>query len=145
LLLNSYYVSGTIKSKDGTLIRRSVDYWFTIEPNREKLKSIKERVGESIAAMARVSNPAATTLKAGAEKILVDIQQLENNADTEWKSSKWNDLTLKIGNKEIEVAQLLHKVKWSSMHNWSSNSDFGIALTHSVIKLRKDAISFTHY
>jgi len=136
----SYYGSVTVKSKDGSVIRRSVDYWFTVEPNRAKLKSLKERIGESISSMNRISNPVANNLKTEADKILMDIQQLENYADTAWKSGKWDDFTARIASKDIEIAQHLHKVKWSAFSNWTADSDFGIALTHSVIKLRKDAL-----
>ena len=136
----SYYSSVTVKSKDGALIRRSVDYWFTIEPNRKRLNMLKESIGESIASMARISNPVATSLKTEADKIFTDVQNLDNYADSAWKSGSWNDLTIKIEDKEREIAQHLHKVRWCSLNNWSSGSDFGVALTHSVIKLRKDAL-----
>jgi hypothetical protein len=136
----SYYASAIVKSKDGSVIRRSSDFWFTIEPNKAKLKSLKEMIGESMASMARISSPGASDLKAEADKIFADVQKLENYADTAWKSGKWDDLTLKIANKETEIAQQLNKVKWCSFNNWSASSDFGIALTHSVIKLRKDAL-----
>jgi len=136
----SYYASVTVKSKDGTLIRRSVDYWFTIEPNRKRLMLLKERIGESIATMTRISNTVAKSLKAEADRIFADVQNLESYADSAWKSGKWNDLTIKIDDKERETAQHLNKVRWSSLHNWKTESDFGVALTHSIIKLRKDAL-----
>jgi hypothetical protein len=136
----SYYASFCVKTKDRTIIRRTVDYWFTIEPNRKKLRSLKESIGESIASMIRISNPVANDLKTEADMILYDVQKLINYADTAWKELKWKALTLKIENKETEIAQHLHKVRWYSHNNWSSKSDFGIALTHSVIKLRKDAL-----
>ena len=134
----SYYASVIVKSDDGSVIRRSSDFWFTIEPNRKKLKSLKESIGESIASMARITNPVAFNLKSEADKLFADIQKLENYADTAWRSGKWDDLTMKIERKDIEIAQHLNKVKWSSFNNWSASGDFGIALTHSVIKLRKD-------
>ncbi|HUX97376.1 MAG TPA: glycoside hydrolase domain-containing protein [Bacteroidales bacterium] len=136
----SYYASAIVMSEDGSIIRRSVDYWFTSEPNKKKLFYLKENIGEAIAAMARVSNPVADLLKAEAEEILTDIQKLENSADSAWKSGKWDDLSIKVKNIEIQTAQHLHKVKWGSYNNWSAKSDFGIALAHSVIKLRKDAL-----
>ncbi len=136
----SYYASFSVKTKDGTIIRRTVDYWFTIEPNRKKLQSLKERIGESIASMTRISNPVANDLKTEADMILHDVQKLINYADTAWKELKWETLALKIENKETEIARHLHKVRWYSHNNWSSKSDFGIALIHSVIKLRKDAL-----
>ena len=77
----SYFASATVKSEDGKIIRRSVDFWFTIEPNRKKLTILKERIGESIAAMARLSNPLAMNFKAEAENILSSVQELEKNAD----------------------------------------------------------------
>ena len=136
----SYYASATVKSKDGTLIRRSVDYWFTIEPNRKKLRILKERIGESIALMTRLSNTIANKMKPDAEKILSDIQHLESYADTAWKSGMWNDLTTQIGKTDNDIARHLHEVRWAALHNWKSEDDFGIALTHSVLKLRKDAL-----
>ena len=135
----SYYASAIVKSNDGSVIRRSSDFWFTVEPNRKKLKTLKERIGESIASMARISNPVAGNLKSEADKLFADIQKLESNTDTAWKSGKWDELTLEIEKIEIEIAQHLNKVKWSSFNNWSASADFGIALAHSVIKLRKDA------
>ena len=73
----SYFASATVKSKDGTIIRRSVDFWFTIEPNRKKLLLLKEKAGESIAAMARLSNPVARKYKAEADSLLSSVQHLE--------------------------------------------------------------------
>ncbi|MBI5008173.1 MAG: DUF4091 domain-containing protein [Bacteroidia bacterium] len=136
----SYYASVIVKSKDGSVIRRSSDFWFTIEPNRSKLKLLKERIGESLGSMARISNPVSGNLRSEAGKLLADIQKLENYADTAWKAGKWVDLTLEISRKDTETGQHLNKVKWSSFNNWSTSGDFGIALTHAVIKLRKDAI-----
>ncbi len=134
----SYYASVIVKSNDGSVIRRSWDFWFTIEPNRAKLKVLKERIGESLASMARFSNPVATNLRSEAGKLLADIKKLEDYSDIAWKSGKWNDLTMDVNRKNTEIAQHLNKVKWSSFNNWSSVGDFGIALTHSVNKLRKD-------
>jgi len=136
----SYYTSATIKSKDGTIIRRGVDYWFTIEPNHKKLRILKERLGESMATMTRLSNPTVNNLRAEAERILSAIQHLENYADTAWKSGKWNDLTVQVDKTDRDVARHIHEVRWTAFHNWNGEDDFGIALTHSILKLRKDAL-----
>jgi hypothetical protein len=92
----SYYASFSVKTKDGTIIRRTVDYWFTIEPNRKKLQSLKERIGESIASMTRISNPVANDLKTEADMILHDVQKLINYADTAWKELKLKIKRLKL-------------------------------------------------
>jgi hypothetical protein len=136
----SYYASVTVKTIEGRVIRRSSDFWFTIEPNREKLSSLKERIGESMAAMARISNPVANVLKAEADKLFAEVQDLEKSADMAWTSGKWNELSMNIQNKEREITQHLHRVRYGSLHNWSSDTDFGIAPAHPVIKLRKDAL-----
>ncbi len=136
----SYFASATVKSEDGKIIRRSVDFWFTIEPNREKLTGLKARIGESIAAMARLSNPLATNFKAEAEAILSSVQELEKNAGTYWNSGKWSDLTSQVEKKDLEISQHLHKVRWTALHDWKSEDDFGIALTHSVLKLKRDEL-----
>jgi hypothetical protein len=136
----SYYASATVKSNNGTITRRSKDFWFTIEPNRKKLTVLKERIGESIALMTRLSNPVAGKLKVEAGRILTSIQNLEKNADTAWKSGKWDDLTAQVEKTDAEIARHLHKVRWTALHNWKREDDFGIALTHSVLKLRKDAL-----
>ncbi len=136
----SYYTSASVKLKDGTIIRQSVDYWFTIEPNRKKLQDLKERLGESIGSMTRLSNPVVNSLQTEAERILSSIQQLESSADTVWRTGNWNDLTAQVEKTDSEVARHLHKVRWTALHNWKSEDDFGIALTHSIIKLRKEAL-----
>ena len=136
----SYYASVKVISGDGSVIRRSVDYWFTLDPNREKLVSLKNGIGESIAALTRISNPVADLLKTEAEAILAEVIKLENDADTEWKSGKWNDFSLKVTDMERKISQHLHMVRWGSYNNWTAKSDFGIALAHSIIKLRKDAL-----
>jgi hypothetical protein len=136
----SYFASATVKSKDGTLILRSVDYWFTIDPNRKKLHILKERVGESIASMTRVSNPIASNLRVDADKILSTIQHLEIYADTAWKSGKWDDLTSQIEKLDHNIDRHLHEVRWTALHNWKEKDDFGIAIAHSILKLRKDAL-----
>jgi hypothetical protein len=136
----SYYASAIVKTTDGKIIRRSVDYWFTIEPNRKKLQKLKESIGESIAALTRLSNPIAVNLKAEAENILISVQQLENYADTAWDSGKWNNLTSLTDKKELEIYRHLNKVRWASLRNWKAEDDFGIACTHSIIKLKRDAL-----
>jgi hypothetical protein len=136
----SYYASVTVKSSDGKIIRRSVDYWFTIEPNRKKLLVLKERAGESIAMMTRLSNPVVTALRSDAEKILSTVQRLENYADTAWKSGKWNELSSKIETIDHTISRHLHRARWSSLRNWRDNDDFGVAIAHSALKLRKDAL-----
>jgi hypothetical protein len=136
----SYYASATVKSKDGVLIHRSVDYWFTIEANRKKLQILKDRIGESIALMSRIANPVAGKLLADADKILSSVEHLESYADTAWKSGKWDDLTAMVEKTDHDIARHLNEVRWTSLHNWKSEDDFGIALTHSVLKLRKDAL-----
>ena len=136
----SYFASATVRSENGKIIRRSVDFWFTIEPNRKKLTVLKERIGESIAAVTRLSNPLALTFKAEAENILSSVQQLEKNADTYWNSGKWSDLTSQVEKKDLEISQHLHKVRWTALHDWKREDDFGIALTHSVLKLKRDEL-----
>lgn len=134
----SYYASVSFKSSDGSLVRRSVDYWFTIDPVREKLKHLIAGTGESVAAMARVSNPVADKYKAEAEMMMASLNELEGSADSLWKSGLWKELTEAVSEKEIRVDQLLHKVRWSSLNDWKGGEDFGIAFSHSVLKLKKD-------
>jgi hypothetical protein len=136
----SYFASATVKAADGSVIRRSVDFWFTIETNRNRITDLRQQIGESIAAMNRVANPVSEKYKAEAESILASLKSLEIYADTAWLSGKWNDLTQKLNQKETEIARHLHKVKWASLHNWAGGDDFGIALTSPVLKLRKDAL-----
>jgi hypothetical protein len=136
----SYYASVTVRARNGQLIRRSVDYWFTIESNRERLRALRARIGESIASMTRISNPVADNLKNEAEDLLNKVQQLQSDADTEWKSGNWNDLTLKVDKLDHEISHHLHKVRWTALQDWKRTDDFGIALTHSVIKLKKDSL-----
>lgn len=136
----SYYASLIVKSADGGIIRRSVDYWFTVEPNREKLKLLIARTGESIASMARISYGVADKYKAEAEMILSNLKEMESSADSFWKSGRWKELTEAVSKKEIKVDQLLHKVRWGSLNNWTDDDDFGIATAHSILKLKKDDI-----
>ncbi len=134
----SYFASVSIKSKDGSIIRRSVDYWFTIEPDKKKIKELKEKIGESIAAMTRLSGPAVDNLKAEADRLYKEVLNLESSAGNNWKSGKWDDLTLKVGKTGNEISRHLQKMRWHALHDWDENSDFGIAVAHSVLKLRKD-------
>jgi len=136
----SYYASATVKSKDGKIIRRSVDFWFTIEPNRKKLFILKERIAESIAAMARLSNPLAMSFKTEAESILSSVQQLEKDADAVWNSDKWDEFTSRVEKKDLEISHHLHKVRWTALHDWKEEDGFGIAIAHSVLKLRRDEL-----
>jgi hypothetical protein len=136
----SYYASIIVKTPDGKIIRRSVDYWFTIEPNRKKLQELKERTGESIAALTRLSNPEAISLREKAEEILKSVQKLQAYADTAWNSAQWDKLTENTDRKAIEIYRHLNKVRWGSLHNWKTGDDFGIALTHSIVKLKRDAL-----
>lgn len=136
----SYYASATIKSKNGTLISRIKDYSFTLEPNRKKIKELKLLLGECQAPLTRVSNPVADRLRAEAGKAELSLLQLEKYADTAWKSGQWNELTKQVATKDRELAQLLHKVKWTALNNWGNEDDFAIACTHSILKLRRDAI-----
>jgi hypothetical protein len=134
----SYFGSATVKSEDGTIIRRSVDYWFSIEPNNKKLEFLKERIGESIASMTRLSNPLVMNFQAEAEMIYSEIQDLESYSDTAWESGKWEDLTARVEKTDLRVARHLHEVRWAALHHWQRRDDFGIAIIHSILKLRKD-------
>jgi hypothetical protein len=136
----SYYATATIKSKDGTLIRRNSDFWFMIEPNRKIIKSLRETLGESLASMTRVSNPVADRLRYETGAVEQDLQKLETFAETAWKSGQWNELTTRVNEMDGKVSRLLHQVKWTALHNWQVEDEFAIACTHSVIKLRKDAL-----
>lgn len=137
----SYLATVTVRSTNGHIIRRSVDYWFTIEPNRQKLRILKKRIGESIASMARVPNPGGKyNLKAEAEYLLSSVTDLEKFADTAWKTDGWNELTLLTDKKGVEINQHLHKVRWTALHGWKEVDPYGIALTHSIIKLRRDSL-----
>jgi len=135
----SYYASATVKSKDGKMILRNSDFWFTIEPNRKKINSLKERLGECLASLTQVSNPVADRLRTEISGVEQSLQDLESSVETAWKSAKWIELTGKVNQMDIEIAQLLHKVNWTGLHNWQGEDDFGISCTHSVIKLRRDA------
>ncbi len=134
----SYLASATVKLSDGTILRRSVDYWFTIEPNRKKLKLLKNQIGESIAAMTRLSNPEVNNLKIDANNLLLTIQKLDSYADTAWKIDEWNELTMQVDKTDKQVARHLHQVRWYALHNWKNSDDFGVSFTHSILKLRKD-------
>jgi hypothetical protein len=139
-LEGSYYASATVKSMDGTLIYRSVDYWFTIEPNRQKLNVLKQSVGEAMAPMKRLSNPVAKKVRSEGEELFKSIEEIESRVETAWKSGKWSDITVDIDKTDREITRHLHKVKWAALHNWTVDDDFGIALTHSILKIRKDAL-----
>ena len=136
----SYYATLAVKSENGTIIRRSAGYWFSIETNKKNLARLKEKIGESIGAMTRLSNPLADKLKAEAESILADLIKLESDVPAMWKNGKWNELTASVQKTDLEITRNIHKVKWTALNNWKDSYDFGIALTHSVLKLRKDEI-----
>ncbi|HEX8041687.1 MAG TPA: glycoside hydrolase domain-containing protein, partial [Chryseosolibacter sp.] len=136
----SYYASATAKLMGGTLVRRTVDYWFTIEPNRKDLGLLRARAGESLALMARVSNPLAARLRTEAMEILSRLDGLEKSAATKWQTGKWDALTAEVRKMDGDVARHLHEVRSAALHNWKTENDFGISLTHSVIKLRKDGL-----
>ena len=136
----SYYASATIKSDDGKLIRRSSDFWFTIEPNLEKIKELKERTGECLASVTRISNPVANRLHSESGAVLENLKKLENDASTAWKNGQWNNITTHVNEMDGKIAQLFHQIKWAELHNWQHEDDFAVACTHSAIKLRKDVL-----
>ena len=90
--------------------------------------------------MARLSTLLTRNFKEEAESLLTSVKRLETYADTAWKSGEWNDLTSRIEKKELEISRHLHKVRWTALHDWQGEDDFGIALTHSIVKLRRDAL-----
>jgi hypothetical protein len=136
----SYFASATMRSEDGTIIRRSVDFWFTIEPNLRKLTILKERIGESIAAMSGISGPSVKDLREEAESILASVQQLETEAEAACTSEKWEVLTEQTSEMDIRISRHLHKVRWNALHNWNGGDGFAVTLTHAILKLRKDAL-----
>lgn len=136
----SYLASLTFKAGDGRIIRRSIDYWFSIEPNTRKLKDLRERIGESIAATSRLSDPVSAGIRQEAEQILASIERLQSDVDSFRRSGRWNELTVSIAKLETEVSQHLHKVRWTALHQWRGTDDFGIGFAHSIIKLRRDAL-----
>lgn len=136
----SYYGTLTVSSDNGQLLRRSVGYWFTLEPNKKNLDDLRKKTGESIAAMSRISNPLADKLKGEAEGWLEKVTALQNEVETYWNSGKWNDLTELIKELDQQISRHIHKVRWTSLNNWKNNYDFGIALTSSITKLKKDEL-----
>lgn len=136
----SYYASLIVKSENDSILYRGHDFSFTIEPNREKIQGCIERIGESVALMNRLSNPLVSDLKAKAAKTLSKLKHLAAFADTAWKMQKWDELTTMVQNADREVSQLRHTISWAGLHNWQVADDFGIGITHSVLKLRKDAL-----
>ena len=136
----SYYASVSLRSGNDSIIHQGHDFWFSIDPNRQKIQVLKERIGESIALMNRLSNPLVDNLKTETNKALSKLVQLAAFADTAWKYSKWNELTSSVEKADREVAQLVHKVSWAALHSWQVADDFGIGITHSVLKLRRDAL-----
>ncbi len=136
----TYYASMIVKLNDGSVIRRSRDFFFTIEPNRYKLKLLNERLGESIASIIRNSGPMAEKFKNESNKISARLKLISGFAVTAWNSGQWDELTSKIEILDYEISRHLNKLKWSAMQNWQPESDFGISLLNSLIKIRRDNI-----
>ena len=136
----SYYTSVLVKSEGDSVLYKGQDFWFTIEPNRKKIQEFKEKIGESIALMNRLSNPIVNNLKNETSAVMSNLLKLAAFTDTAWRSGKWNELTKRVASADTEVAQLVHKVRWAGLHNCKEENDFGIGITHSVIKLRKDSL-----
>ena len=44
----------------------------------------------------------------------------------------------RIEKKDAEISHHLHKVRWTALHDWKGEDDFGISVAHSVMKLRRD-------
>jgi hypothetical protein len=135
----SYYASAVIRSADGELVRHNGDFWFTIEPNRGKLKKIQARLGESTATMTRIINPVADQLRKEAETLQEELDQLTAFAETSWNTGQWNEVTRRVTETDAAVTRFLHKVKWTALHNWKTGNDF-VLHAHSAIKLRRDAL-----
>jgi hypothetical protein len=136
----SYYASVLVKLNDGTIIRRSRDFFFTIEPNRSKLQRLNEKIGESIASISRLSNPAVVKFRNENYKISTRLKQISNFADTAWSSGGWSELTTQVDYVDHEISRHLHKLQWLALHNWKLESDFGVTLVNSITKIRQDAL-----
>ncbi|HNR40606.1 MAG TPA: DUF6067 family protein [Bacteroidales bacterium] len=134
----SYFASASVLSAQGSIIRRGVDFWFTIEPNRQKLNSLKGLIGESIASLTRLSGPVVDDLKKKAESYYSDVLKLESSAENAWSSARWNELTDKTDKLKSDISRHLNCLRWNTLMNWNDTWDFGISLTHSVVKLKKD-------
>ena len=136
----TYFASVTVLSMDGKLIRKSTDYWFTVEPNKRKIQELRKKVGESIATMTRISNPVSDTLRKEAENLLAAVMRLDAYSNSAWDSGKWDDLSAKVKKTDLDISRHLNKVRWTAFNNWNTIDDFGIALTHSIVKLKKDSV-----
>ncbi len=134
----SYFASASVLSSKGSIIRRGVDFWFTIEPNRQKINSLKGLIGESIASLKRISGPVVDNMKKEAESYYSEVLRLESMADNAWISGRWDDLTVKTDRLESDISRHLNSLRWNTLMNWNNTWDFGISLTHSVVKLKKD-------
>jgi hypothetical protein len=134
----SYFASASVLSSKGSIIRRGVDFWFTIEPNRQKINSLKGLIGESIAHTERISGPVVDNMKKEAESYYSEVLRLESLADNAWISGRWDDLTVKTDRLESDISRHLNSLRWNTLMNWNNTWDFGISLTHSVVKLKKD-------
>ncbi len=134
----SYYATATLYSEGGDVLLRNRGLWFVLTPNGSRLQELIKLTSEGIASSIYRSNQSAKDLTASGESLLEELKALSTEADEAWETKTWPVLTEKVDLKEIEVYQYLNKLRYTSYKNWENESDFGITVTHSMNKIRRD-------
>ncbi len=134
----TYYATTTCFSEKGQVLLRNRGFWFTLEPNSERLERIRMKLGEAVAAFRRVNTPLIENLRKQSEALSGEIEEVKGKIDSAWINQHWNELSDQIDILENKVDQYIHKVRWSAQNNWKEVSSFGIASTHAVIKVKAD-------
>jgi hypothetical protein len=117
---------------------RNRGFWFNLCPNRARLAELTRQTYEGIAICHKKSASIAQELTILGESLLEELTTLSSEADNAWKSKTWEALTGQVDRKEKEVYQYLNRVRFASYYNWENSSDFGVTVTHSLNKVRRD-------
>lgn len=134
----SYYVTATCRDAAGKILLRNRGFWFILEPNAERLKEIRKKIGEGDAVLIGKTNRPASVLNMESETLLKELNSLEEELPEAWKNNTWEELSKQITFLEKKAGQFVHRVRYTALSDWRELPVFGVVTAHSILKLPQD-------
>jgi Domain of unknown function (DUF4091)/Family of unknown function (DUF6067) len=135
----NYYATVACMSEQGDTIFQTTGYWFTISPNRERLKALNKSIAAAVGTIP-ANTPANKQLQANYQSLVQELNLLTKQADVYWQSKPWEELTAMVNRFETKCLQFQQQVKFYALDGFTSSQSFGALVSHAVQKIKRDEL-----
>lgn len=129
---SNYYATLWIEDDGGTILRRTTPYWFSIANNSERIDDLKRMLGEVESSGQDQKVPELL------EAYQQNLKSLMDQKQAYWADQRWDVLSQKLDDLYLKVSRLYHRSRNTSPGGNQNSSGYGITLTHSLNKVKKD-------